>query len=213
MKASDLRALFGHVRPDRPIYIHTDLQRNQKTQGLQSSKLKYKSRICQKCNNERTQPHDRAWERISSHLRSRRPAIRPGTTIHLGRVFPGAIQNSMRAVHLFFIKQFGCLIAENDIPIDIKPFSAAILTDTAHPKVYLRFLTGFEDRKVRLASRSGVQTAQLDGRVVYASWFYIVDRIAVSILYAESFERSKALAHAWHPSTIGKYIKVYRYDA
>lgn len=213
LKASDLKALFGHVNPDKPIYIHTNIRRNQKVSGLQAKRLKYRSRICHKCNNERTQPHDRSWEQLSEYLRSRKPTIRPGTTINLGRVFPGSIRASMLNVHLFFVKQFGCLVAENNIPLDITTFSKAILTNTSHPNIHIRFLTGFENSKHLLASRSAVQTVQLNGRVAFASWFYIVDRAAVSILYAEPFERRKALAQTWHPNTIGKYVKVHRYDA
>ncbi len=213
IKASDLRSMFGHVTQNNPIYVHTNLKRNQRVPGIRSDKLKYKSRICARCNNERTQPHDHAWEKLSGYLRNRKPPIQDGTLIRLARVFPGAVQRSMLGVHLFFLKQFGCLIAEHSIPLDISAFSQAILNQSPHPKVHLKFLTGFEDPSHKLVSRSAIQTAALNGSIAYATWIYIVDSIAVNVIYAEPMERRSALIHSWHPTTVGKRVRILNYDA
>jgi hypothetical protein len=50
----------------------------------------------------------------------------------------------MKHVHLFFLKLFGCMICEakangHGIPINVKPFSDAIMLNRPHPEVYLQF--------------------------------------------------------------------------
>ncbi len=136
IKASDLRAIFGHVRQNQPVYHHSSSQQNVPIKGINTNILKSRALLCDRCNNVRTQPYDRAWETLSTYLRSR-PQIRSGDRINLGKVFPGAVHRSMLHVHLFFVKLFGCLATETALPIDISSFSNAILNNTAHPKVYL----------------------------------------------------------------------------
>lgn len=208
IKASDLRALFGNVTQKNPIYFHTKDRRNQPVGGIKSDKLKYRARICSKCNNERTQPHDRAWEKLSNYFRSRQPPIQKGTLIRLNRVFPGAARRSMLAVHLYFVKLFGCLIAEHSIPLDLSTFSDAILRELPHPKVHLAFWAGLGDPSRKNVARSHVQTASLGGKIVYAGWFYGVDPVSVNVIYSEASEHRKGLVHSWHPATVGKCVRV-----
>jgi hypothetical protein len=136
IKKSDLSAIFGHVSQNRPLYRHVASQRNVPVKGLNVDLLKSGGRLCAPCNNQRSQPFDRSWERLSAALRAK-TALRPGDRIDLGKVFPGAVRKSMLNVHLYFVKLFGCIIAENSLPIDIHEFSQAILSASAHPKVHL----------------------------------------------------------------------------
>ncbi|MGH6636521.1 MAG: hypothetical protein ACRED0_10465 [Gammaproteobacteria bacterium] len=208
IKASDLKSLFGHFTQKSPVYFHTDQKRNHPIGGIKSDKLKYQALLCARCNNERTQPHDRAWQRLSAYLRERQPAIRPGMLVRLDRAFPGKVSKSMLDVHLFFLKLFGCLIIENKIPIEIGRFSQSILQGVPHPKVCLALWTGLHHPSIKHVGCSPVETAQLAGRVAYASWFYVVDKVAVNIMYAEPREHRKGLVHAWHPSRVGKYVRI-----
>jgi hypothetical protein len=207
IKASDLKAVFGPgITQKAPFFLHNDRARNQAVGSIKSKALKYTPVICSYCNNERTQPHDRAWEKLSEYLCTRQPPIQRGSSIRLSRVFPGSVHLSMLRVHLFFLKQFGCLISEHQIPLALEPFARAILTETAHPKVHIAFWTdlGPPGR----VGRTHVQTAQIHGQIVYAGWFYIVDRLAVNVMYAEPEEHRKGLVQAWHPSAIGKRVVV-----
>jgi len=208
IKASDLRSVFGSVTQKKPFYFHASDHRNQPIVGIKSDKLKYNARICRSCNNERTQPHDRAWERLSGYLRSRNPPIRHGTLIHLEKVFPGSIRRSMLGVHLFFLKLFGCLIVEHSIPLDVSVFSSAILHEVPHPKVHLVFYNELNEPSRKRVGRTYVKTASLNGQIVYAGWFYYVGRIAVNITYSEPTEHRKGLVHSWHPSTVGKRVRI-----
>jgi len=208
IKASDLKAAFGHVTQKAPLYLSSDKVRNLGVPGIRSDKLKYTALLCSRCNNERTQPHDRAWEKLSSYLRAYKPPIRRGSVIRLNRVFPGSVSKSMLGVHLYFAKLFGCLISQHSIPIDIRPFSQAILTETPHPKLFLGLWANLAHQSINHVGQSQVETAQVQGAIRFATWFYFVDRVAVNIMFAEPGERRKGLGNALHPSTMGKYIRV-----
>jgi uncharacterized CHY-type Zn-finger protein len=208
IKASDLKSVFGHITNKSPLHFHTNKVRNHYIQGIKSDKLKYKTLICAHCNNELTQPNDKAWERLSNHLRDRKPPIKPSMKICLSRVFPGSVSKSMLDVHLYFLKLFGCLITEKKIPLDINQFAQSILKGVPHPKVWLTLCTGLQHPSIKHVGCSQVETAQIEGRITYASWFYVVDKVAINIIYAEPHEHRKGLVHAWHPSTVGKRIRV-----
>lgn len=209
IKASDLRSVFGSgISQAAPLYLHNDLSRNQPVGGIKSKKLKYSPLLCSYCNNERTQSHDYAWERLSEYLRQRQPPIQAGTTVRLSRVFPGSVQTSMLRVHLFFLKQFGCLIAEHKIPLALEPFARAITSETPHPNVHIAFWVGLNQPGRRQVGRTHVQTAALHGHIVYAGWFYMIDRLAVNVMYAIPEEHRKGLVQSWHPSTVGKRVVV-----
>jgi len=207
IKASDMRAIFGRVRQKRPLYRHSLSQRNVPVKGINANPLKSAALICSQCNNQRTQPYDLAWKTLSAHLRSK-PRIRSGERIDLVKVFPGAVHKSMLHVHLFFVKLFGCLIAENSIPIDIMGFSNAILNNSAHPRIHLA-ISPYTDGVVSgSAGYSDLDTDQLDNRVVYATWLYILDRFSVRVVYAEPTEHRKGLVNSWHPASMKKCIRV-----
>lgn len=208
IKASDLKSLFGNITQKSPLHLHTDLKRNQLIPGIKYAKLKYRTLLCARCNNERTQPHDSAWERLSTYLQKRQPPIRPGMKVCLNRTFPGGVSKSMLNVHLYFLKLFGCLITEHNIPIDINQFSDSILKGVPHPKVWLALHTGLQQPGIKHAGYSHMEIVKKSDNVVYASWFYVIDKVAVNIMYAEPDEHRKGLTHAWHPVNIGKLLRI-----
>lgn len=204
IKSSDLRDIFGVITQRKPIYTHTTQRKNQPIPGIKSRRLHYGARICARCNNERTQPHDRAWERLSTYLRSRDFPV-SSAVIDLDKVFPRAVNRSMLAVHLFFVKLFGCRIVEHQIPLDIQGFRDAILEGTPHPKVHLAFWSHPPRRR---AGVTPVLVCKADHISHYAGWFYVLDRIDVNIVYLESSRRRKDLPHAWHPSSVYGWLRV-----
>ncbi len=212
IKASDLRSVFGHVSQRNPVYFHTALRRNQPVGGIKSDKLKSNALICARCNNQRTQPYDLAWDQLSRYLRGKRPAIRSGDWISLEKVFPGATQQSMLRVHLFFVKLFGCAIAEHNVPIDLDSFAKALLSGTPHPNVYIAISPHVDRPGMKSVGYSDLQTAQLNGRVAFGVWMYVLDGFSVRVMYALPTERRRdGLVRAWHPSTVRKCIRVAKF--
>jgi hypothetical protein len=69
-KRSDLLAVLGKPTQETPFYFHDLEKPNRPVKSLDAKILKSPVRICADCNNARTQPHDRAWERMSDRLRT-----------------------------------------------------------------------------------------------------------------------------------------------
>lgn len=205
IKASDLRSRFGHISQDKPIFFHDAQRRNQRIKGLRVSLLKFDSPICAGCNNDRTSPHDKAWERLSTFLSGKDKHIRNRKVLNLSAVFPGSVKRSLLDVHLYFVKLFGCIVAERGIAIPIQPFSTALITNTAHPNIYIAIGPSLSLAR-RPVGFSDLETVSLDGRIRFASWFYVLDTVSVNIMYAEPEERRNGLVNAWHPKKITKCL-------
>ncbi|WP_211440936.1 hypothetical protein [Collimonas humicola] len=210
MKGSDIRSSFGRVSQDRPLYVHSKLGKNVQVRTIRDSAFKSKALLCSRCNNALTQPYDRAWERLSAALRGH-PSLKPRQLIKLNKVFERP-RESMLDVHLYFVKLFGCRIAENSIPIDIKPFADALLQRAAHPQVFIAIgpssllLPG-----KTILEFSEIDTLKLaDDRHVYAQWTYRVNNVTVLIMYAEPGQRRQGLSQSWHPSTQGRLLSLAR---
>ena len=114
----------------------------------------------------------------------------------------------MLNVHLFFVKLFGCMLAEAkangfDVPIEISPFSTAIMSDRPHAEVHLQF--GRDDG---IIGRSNLHCWKTNpDRSVLTAWLYELDRIAVSVMYVQAgrFEHRRDL---WHPRTSSKRFQI-----
>ena len=132
-KRSDLAAVLRAPTQGQPLYFHDLEQRNKPIRSFDAKILKAPVRICHECNTSRTQPHDRAWERMSDELRRRDLAI--GRWVRANGIFRYDTRLQMINVHLFFLKLFGCMLCEAkangyDVPIDIALFSQAIASSS-----------------------------------------------------------------------------------
>ena len=211
LKASDLRACFGIVSQDRPLYFHSAVVRNVRKRSVRDTAFKSKAQLCADCNNAKSQPYDKAWERLSAELRARR-SIQAGQLIKLNKVFKRPVRDAMLDVHLYFVKLFGCRIVEHGIPIDVRPFAEAFLQRKSHSRVFIAIGPApFSVRGKKMAGLSEIETAQLGGRCAYATWFYHVDNLAVNIMYAEPGEKRQGLGQSWHPDTVGRLLPMARF--
>lgn len=214
LKASDLRACFGQVSQNHPLYYHSSAERNVRKRTVDDDAFKSRALLCSHCNNARTQPFDRAWEQLSQSLREQ-PSLRPGQLLKLNKIFKRPPRDVLLDIHLYFAKLFGCRIAENKIPIDLKPFSEAILNRRAHPHLYLAI--GLWPELARLKKMAGLTEVHalndaVDGRTVAANWLYQVDKLVVRVMYAEHPELLGRKAELWHPDTTGRLLKMARFE-
>jgi hypothetical protein len=135
---------------------------------------------------------------MSDRLRGRR--LKVGEWVRANRMFPYDTRREMKGVHLFFLKLFGCMLSEvkangHEVPIDIVPFSQAIMSGRAHPEVHLQF--GRCDGTV---GRSNLHCWTTQHGSVLAGWLYELDTIAVSVLFAQA-ERWEHRTDLWHPNS------------
>ncbi len=194
IKRTDLRDVFGTVTQQNPLYLHNNKRKNQSIGSLNAKILKSPSGLSAKCNNERTQPHDRAWEKLSSVLRAQN--LTPGMNIRANKIFPYNTAKEMLNVHLYFIKLFGCHIIEGNIPIDVTSFGKSIMQEKAHPNIYLKF--GINQSFTCITD---IHTAEKisDGSCAFATWFYNVGNLSVNVMFAVEGEKRNGLVGAWHP--------------
>jgi len=206
-KRSDLRAVLGKPTQDAPFFYHDPYQANKLIKSLDAKILKSPVRICADCNNARTQPHDLAWERMSDWLRGRHPPIKVGDLVRGDRIFPHNTRIEMTNVHLYFLKLFGCMLSEAEaigqkLPIDIAPFSKAIMSNHPHAEVYLTF--GKCDGAI---GRSNLECRVTESGSILAGWVYELDIIAVSVIFAQAGRWQRA-SETWHPLTSSSRIQL-----
>ena len=116
-KASDIRRAI-RLSQQQPAYLQINVQATNKEIGSAKAKaLQFSKSLCGYCNNTRTQPYDRAWERLSEYIRTNWRQIRERRSLDLAVPFPGAIERGTLDVHLFFLKLFGCKVVQDREPI------------------------------------------------------------------------------------------------
>lgn len=197
-KRSDLLAVLGTPTQKTPFYFHGQTRKNRPIGSLKADILKSPARICTDCNSARTQPHDQAWEHMSDWLRTRQ--LKAGDWVRANAIFPYDTRREMKNVHLYFLKLFGCMLCEAEANghkaiIDVASFSKAIMSDCAHPEVYLEFGKG----------RGTVGSSNLHCNIteqgsVWAGWYYELDNIQVGVFYLQA-NRWMNRPDWWHPNS------------
>jgi hypothetical protein len=207
-KKTDLKAVFGEVSPQRPLYLHNSKARNRRVSGLDAPQLKWTSVICGYCNSTRTQPHDVAWETLHAELRKRAPGLKPGDRVRGNKIFRHDTARALLNVHLYFAKAFGCMLVMEKAPFDIAPFAKAIMTGTPHSDFYLHFgVTAKPSRPMIQMSPIRIFRA---GDATHATWFYNVDGLVIegSIVPGASAQKVAAQQDAWHPRMGTNCLKI-----
>lgn len=212
IKATDLKIFFGSISPETPLYMHSDGIRNRKIKGRNSLNLKYAPSLCAVCNNARTQKHDEAWADVASFLQSEASPLKIGTKLDLQTALGAEYRVRLVHLQLFFVKQFGCLVVESNAPIDLKLFRNSILKNTAHPHIFLKFIKGFRRGEKTLLSRSALTITSINGRMICADFFYILDDIAVFVVLAmPGMPLANSMIYAIQPNIPKRRIRISHY--
>ena len=169
--------------------------------------------MCARCNNERTQPHDCAWETLSEHIRTSWRAIRLRGSVDLRAAFgePGGVANALN-VHLYFLKLLGCKARQDGEPLPVDEFAACIMANRPHPDVSLYLAPAAIPRRV-LAFDGDVykqwnrDANRLDG----AMWGYVVRPIAVKVTFIRAGTPLYMRGHPWHPSQPRRFVRLSPY--
>src|SRR5215510_6584383 len=138
-KRSDITDYFGPVTTKTLLYKQTETRLNNCIISSKSEKLMSKAPICRRCNNERTQPYDYAWQTLSRYLQAHWAHIVTKGYFSLREVFPSNTRMQAVHVHLYFVKALGCRIVEEKKPLNIGRFSEALLSGKPHKDVFLTF--------------------------------------------------------------------------
>ena len=197
-KRSDLKAVLGTPTQAQPFYYHDGKAKNRPIGSYRGDFLKSPSRLCARCNNQVTQPHDLAWERMSAWLRSRTPPLKVGEVVRRNRIFPVGARREMANVHLYFTKLTGCHLMKAGVKFDQQSLARSILTGKSNPYIHLKFglsrtgiLVGMTDLMADLLAA--------DQSLAFAVWCYSLEKLVVHAMYAIPGERRDGLIGAWHP--------------
>jgi hypothetical protein len=208
IKRSDLRLILPEVSQKKPIFVSGEARKSIPVGGYNSDQLKFAKSICANCNNSRTQAHDKAWEKTAGALLGKRNLLAPRKVVNFKSIFGAAVSNELLNMHLYFIKLFGCQIVEQSVPIDLRPLAHAIISNSAHPNVYLTFLSHPSGKFTAGILKVGQKIDRASGRCVVAGWSYILGPLTVQLLYAVPPERPDGLIGAWHPRYGRHKIKI-----
>lgn len=206
LKASDIRDYFGRPSAQEPLFFHDDRSRNRDLVSINSKRLSSRALLCAQCNNARTQAHDNAWMRLSRHLQAQWSRISRRGAVNLRNVFPAAERKQMLNVHLYFLKQFGGRIAQDNLPIPLEDFADAIMRRHAHPTVYLR-ITETAGPKIRSMGVTHVNIRYENGALDVAGWTYMVGPVSIEVVYSV---RAINRQDFWHPDRVRNVMKIAR---
>lgn len=210
-KASDMRRYFGTPTQKNPLYFHSEAKKNIPIQGIRSNRLKSKAAICAKCNNDRTQPYDLAWEQLSGYLDSNSEVIARRGAFDLRKPYQaGSFRKQALYAHLFFVKLFGCRIAESGTPIDLSGFRNSLLHAIPHPDVLLAFSISLTKMPIQLLQIGAIHAAETGKRVSSAAWEYSIGPLCVIVAYYAAGALPNPYPRSWHPDMPGRVIRLAR---
>ena len=206
VKASDFRAVFPGVDQRNPAFRHSRERRNLPIKGSNAEALKFRPSLCQRCNNTRTQPHDRAWEALSAALQSQ--SVRAGMELPIAKAFGSHAHGSMLNVHLYFLKLLGCYAVEHSVPLPVRSFAVAILSGVSHPHVQLGFVAVPSNAAKKDVFVGDIRAINRGGITVAAVWFYILGSVGVHVAYWDPGHPRLHRYQGWNPGDIGLSVRL-----
>jgi len=208
VKASDVRGYFGEVSPSRPVYRNNNQITNKKVQSAKSKLLTFeKTKLCASCNNERTQPFDKAWETLSEYLRGNWIYVKKHKKLNLGKVYKGKKSNAIY-LQLYFVKLFGCMAKEYEIPFEYDLVSRSLLERLPIKRVYLVFGETPAQMVRKFAMLTPVYTYGSSTKLISAVWIYTLGELSVKVMYTINAGDHKPVQGMWHPSKNSKILKL-----
>jgi hypothetical protein len=96
-----------------------------------------------------------------------------------------------KSVLCWIVKLLGCKLYADAVPVDLKPFSNALLTATAHPEVSLTIAKSrVIDARVLMYDSEVHTMSTAAGELHGALWLYLVHPAAVKVSYIKRAQHS-----------------------
>lgn len=188
IKKSDLNLIFKNISQKQPIYVRKNGHSlKHKTIGTtKSSKFYFETKICKKCNNERSQQFDEAWEKLSNYLSENWGNISNNGYINLNEIFGTRVKISMILVQLFFLKIFMCKCIDGKIDFNLNEFSEAILEKKEQSNFYISFRDSENNFSANYCASSDIEmlSDNTTGNIIYMHQFYTINEVTVDMIYA-----------------------------
>jgi len=209
IKASDMKLLFPDISQQYPAYKHTHDKKNIPIGSRKSNQLKSKALICAPCNNQRTQPHDRAWEKLSDYLYSNWSTIKKTGCIDFEAAFSGSFEESSKFLQLYFLKLFGCLLIESKNKILANEFAKSIMDEIPHDDVFIFFVKTRDFIGNSCVGISDLDAVFFDGsELIRAAWVYMVGEMSLRIVYIHPKHGHLEPIKGWNPKDLSNKVKI-----
>ena len=153
-KASVLRRMWG----DEGLYLGRSGEDLCSIRGPNSKVVKFSKTLCKKCNNERSQPFDRAYDTYFDFVQSNGDRLCRARSIDWREVYGGSWREGARLLGSYTVKNFGCWMADSGF---------------APPRTLAEFLDGGDlvDTRLMLVRQESVSLAYramtLDGETKF----------------------------------------------
>lgn len=209
IKASDIKMLFPDISQKKPAYKHTSNRKNIPIGSKKSNRLKSNALICKKCNNQRTQAYDSAWESLSCYIYDNWNTINQTNRIDLRKAFSGCIEGSAKNFHLYFLKLFGCLLVESKNYKIANEFAISIRTKDPHNDVFIFFVKTADFIGQSCVGISDLDVIYFDGsNLIRASWVYMIGELSLRIVYLHPDHSHLEPIRGWNPKYLSDVINI-----
>jgi hypothetical protein len=115
LKRSDLVRQFG--AGPYPELVSEREGQLRRVQGPNSTLAKFRRSMCAKCNNERSQPFDNAYDSFTAYLHDHERHVLASRSVDLRAIYGEDWKVGRDGLLRYMAKHIGCRLAENDIEV------------------------------------------------------------------------------------------------
>lgn len=207
IKASDVRLYFPGINQEKPLYYNNNLIKNKRIGSWKSHLLHSKAKLCKKCNNEKTQPYDKAWEILSNYLYRNRKTLEKRRYFDLKKVYIDDFDTQSKNLQLYFVKILGCIMWDCEVKDNTRlcnSFSESLLHRHSREDIYLKFMINNKDDAMGVISLPKDDEYKKYLNIELAVYRYVLPYFEIEIFYSSI----KKEAFGWLPNS-SKIIKLY----
>jgi len=125
IKETDIVRIAGSkiFKPSKRLIKHT-ADKKIIIQGPNSKYIKYEKSLCEECNNESTQPYDRAYDKFIHYFIVNNDYILNFRRIRFNKIYGYNAKYKQMNLFKYFVKSFGCQLVEHleHVPQDFVEF-------------------------------------------------------------------------------------------
>jgi len=113
IKRSDLTRVYGkgsYKGTSAPVHVRNGVI--SPIQGPNSLRVKYAQSLCHDCNTARTQPYDKAYDRLIDWVMSNEPAILQKRQLNFQEIYGLDWEEQQRDLFKYCVKSFGCRLVD-----------------------------------------------------------------------------------------------------
>lgn len=140
IKSSDLRRHFGKRYSDENplLYIKKD-EPFVPLKNYKAKEVKFPKVICVECNNNRTKPHDNAYDEFVKYISENFEEMYSQSYINYFDVYGDDWKEKKKHLYRYYAKHAGCKIVTSDLPYDVSDLSEFILGENFTNTLKLKF--------------------------------------------------------------------------